>query len=74
MDFSDNFYILIVCLISGCFYSKGDKVEERKKDITHILQDWAYLCQLKSKYGGIILGTVDELIVLRCMLPANTQK
>ena len=49
-------------------------MEERKKDITNILQDWAYICQVKSKYGGIILGTVDELIVLRSMLPASTQK
>ena len=61
-------------IVSGCFYSKGDKVEERKKDITHILQDWAYLCQIKSKYGGMILGTMDELMILRSMLPAFVQK
>ena len=61
-------------IISGNFYLKGDKVEEKKKDITSVLQDWAYLCQIKSKYGGMILGTADELSVLRAMLPVKFLK
>ena len=58
-------------IVSGCFYLKSGKSDEKKRDITNILQDWAYICQMKSKYGGMILGTHSELKVLKAMLPRN---
>jgi hypothetical protein len=58
--------------VSGCFYEKGNKVNEKKKDITDVLKDWAYLCQRKYRYGGMMLGLATDLSVLRAMLPSST--
>ena len=55
-------------IVSALLYERGSKIDEKKKDMTEIFQDWAYICQAKYKSNGIVLGLVDDLSILREML------
>lgn len=57
-------------IVSANLYEQGNKIDEKKKDITEVFQDWSYICQIKYKYNGIVLGLADDLSILRAMLPS----
>ena len=43
-----------------------------KRDITQIIQDWVYICYIKFGYKGILLGSSEDLSVLRSLLTLPT--
>lgn len=47
---------------------------ELKKDFTDIVQDWAYICNFKYGYSDIVLGSAQNLSVLRSFFDAKTLK
>ena len=61
-------------IISAFLYEKGNKIDEKKKDITEIFQDWAYVSQIKYKTNQIVLGSATDLSIVRSMLPSQSLK
>ncbi len=61
-------------IISASLYIKGNKIDEKKKDITEVFQDWAYICQIKYKNNGIVLGLATDLSIIKSMIPEISLK
>lgn len=54
-------------IVEASYFSSSLKSQEERVDFTEILQDWAYMCNLKFSFNSIILGTANNLSILRSL-------
>ena len=47
-------------------------MSEEKNDFTEILQDWAYIINFKYQFSSVILGTGNNLSLLRSLFDAQS--
>lgn len=59
-------------IVKASFFSSSLKNPQVESDFTELVQDWAYICNFKKEFNAIILGTANDLPVLRSLFDQST--